>query len=317
MTSPSHWSCVSKLTKLSPDDCEVPSLESGSVHGTGDASSWTGMFSCLPGYSLVGSKTMKCRGGQWSSSVPVCTSLGSCDPAALPALHNGRADPYNSRQGRRQEKYKFSSSHKAKSALFFIFQFYFPDVSPQYRGSVYKYSCNRGYRKWGQGIVHCKGDSWDLSRLPVCHKTGCSEAGLKELVGGEVRRKAEGGIYFYHCTRPGSLLSGSPALVCTQHGWNDTKPSCICKSCFNLNPVSFLSFLSCLISLMSHISHIRRTRAGEPQRAGECHGRGVRHLLLLRAGQQPALHLVLERRHTLGHVRHAPRQDIRTCQDQD
>ena len=68
---------------------------------------------------------------------------------------------------------------------------------------------------------------------------------------------------------------------------------------------------------MSHISHLRRTRAGEPQRAGECDGGGLRHLLLLRAGQQPALHLVLERRHTLGHVRHAPRQDIRTCQDQD
>ena len=166
------------------------------MEGTGDGRSWTGVFSCLPGYSLVGSRTLKCRNGQWSSSVPVCASLGSCDPATLPHIDHGRPVPYNSRQ---------------------------------YRGSVYKYTCSRGYRRWGQGLVHCKGTSWDLSRLPLCHRSGCREEEMKEMVGGEGRRKADGGIYFYHCTRPGSVLSGSDTIVCTDQGWNDTKPTCSCK----------------------------------------------------------------------------------------
>ena len=184
-----------KLTN-SAEECEVPSLEHGEVSGTGDSMSWTGKFTCQPGYSLVGSKTVKCRRGQWSSSIPVCTALVGCDPRDLPAIQHGREEAYSPRQ---------------------------------YRGAVYKYKCNRGYRRWGEGLVHCAGQNWDISRLPICYRTGCLRSGESEMLGGEMRRKGGGGLEFYHCTRPGSVLSGSPTLVCTEHGWNDTAPVCSCK----------------------------------------------------------------------------------------
>ena len=122
--------------------------------------------------------------------------MGSCDPEELPGIAHGRVDPYKTRK---------------------------------YRGSVYKYSCARGYRRWGAGLVHCTGTAWDLTRVPVCHRSDCAGPGL-EMVGGEARTKAEGGLVFYHCNRPGSVLSGSPLLVCTETGWNDTTPHCACKS---------------------------------------------------------------------------------------
>ena len=124
-------------------------------------------------------------------------ALGSCDPEDLPGIAHGRVDPYKTRK---------------------------------YRGSVYKYSCQRGYRRWGAGLVHCTGSSWDLARVPLCRRTNCGEPGEGEMVGGEGRSRAEGGLYFYHCTRPGSVLTGSPVLVCTETGWNDTTPHCSCKS---------------------------------------------------------------------------------------
>ena len=122
-------------------------------------------------------------------------AVGSCDPADLPGISHGRVDPYKTRK---------------------------------YRGSVYKYSCERGYRRWGAGLVHCTGDTWDLTKVPLCHRTDCAGPG-QEVVGGEVRRKADGGLYFYHCSRPGSVLTGSPVIVCTEKGWNDTTPTCACK----------------------------------------------------------------------------------------
>ena len=52
----------------------MPSLANGEVEGAGDAASWTGTFSCHPSFALVGSTTLKCRNGQWSSPrKPVCT----------------------------------------------------------------------------------------------------------------------------------------------------------------------------------------------------------------------------------------------------
>ena len=55
------------------DSCLTPSLPNGYVVGEGDESTWTGALVCDPGYILVGSSKLKCRNGQWSANMPVCT----------------------------------------------------------------------------------------------------------------------------------------------------------------------------------------------------------------------------------------------------
>ena len=128
-----------------------PSLPNGTVSGQGDGSSWTGVLSCKPGFILVGSSRLKCRSGQWSARIPVCTgivwlilsntylvigvAIGGCDPDSLPGIPHGRKDPYK---------------------------------TTMYRGAVYKYSCNRGFKRVGSGLVHCDGNTWDTSRVPIC-----------------------------------------------------------------------------------------------------------------------------------------------------
>jgi len=174
-------------------ECVTAELENGHIRGEGDVNSWTGTYHCDPGFTLVGTSRLKCRDGQWSSHFPVCTAVGSCDPSELPQIENGRADPYKTRK---------------------------------FRGSVYKYSCDRGYTRFGHSLVHCSGKSWDLTRVPLCHTNTCHQSGMSEIVGGSVVRAAGGGVFYYRCTAPGSELHGSSTLVCTQHGWNDTLPQC-------------------------------------------------------------------------------------------
>ena len=137
-----------------------PSLPNGTVSGQGDGSSWTGVLSCKPGFILVGSSRLKCRSGQWSARIPVCTgivwlilsntyldigvAIGGCDPDSLPGITHGRKDPYK---------------------------------TTMYRGAVYKYSCNRGYRRVGTGLVHCNGNTWDTPSIPLCASKQITKGG--------------------------------------------------------------------------------------------------------------------------------------------
>ena len=94
-----------------------------------------------------------------------------------------------------------------------------------------RYKCDRGYKMWGHQLVHCTGRAWDLARLPICHAAApaCPREVAAQLLGGRAVARAEGGVYLYQCTAPGAALLGSPVLVCTRSGWNDTAPECVCK----------------------------------------------------------------------------------------
>ena len=88
--------CSKKLTlkyTISGPTCVPPVLEHGSVltisgdngdlnpggdpNRGGDLNNggdlWVGQFTCDPGYLLVGSPSLKCRAGTWSSQTPKCT----------------------------------------------------------------------------------------------------------------------------------------------------------------------------------------------------------------------------------------------------
>ena len=68
-----------------------------------------------------------------------------------------------------------------------------------------------------------------MPRVPICHLTSCPLEDMTSVVGGRAVTRAEGGLIFYQCSAPGAVMVGSPSLVCTRAGWNDTKPECQCK----------------------------------------------------------------------------------------
>ena len=94
--------------------------------GSGGATAWSGKVSCDPGYSMVGGQpVVKCLRGLWSGNVPVCVTIGHCDPAQLAPIANGWVTRLAG-----------------------------------YRGGVRRYHCHKGHHMVGSDTVWCDSDHW-------------------------------------------------------------------------------------------------------------------------------------------------------------
>jgi len=179
------------LSASTMDVCEEPSVFHGSVKGTQGENSFSGRVSCDAGYLLVGgSSFLKCRNGQWSGKIPVCSVIGACQELPVDLLRNGRVIPVR------------------KS-----------------RKSAYKFQCRRGFTLLGERRTYCQGDNWSHQELPVCAKPGCEESALEFIKHGHVRPIIRGAAYKFHCEE-GAFLHGSPMLFCDGRKWNDSVPEC-------------------------------------------------------------------------------------------
>jgi len=172
--------------------CEPPEVENGEVSGKGDGNSWTGTFSCKNGFALVGDRRLKCRRGAWSSTPPLCAG-GNCDSSLIPKVEHARLHSYQ---------------------------------PLKYRGSVFAYKCNPGFKKVGRGKVVCEGKSWGLGEPTVCAKQGCDETSVNAIPFGHVERKADGAVFSFRCEE-GGVLEGSPLLFCNGTQWNGSAPQCM------------------------------------------------------------------------------------------
>jgi len=172
--------------------CEPPEVENGEVSGKGDANSWTGTFSCKNGFALVGDRRLKCRKGAWSSAPPLCAG-GNCDSSLIPQVEHARLHSYQ---------------------------------PLKYRGSVFAYKCNPGFKKVGPGKVVCGGKSWGLGEPTVCAKQGCDETSVNAIPFGHAERKADGAVFSFRCEE-GGILEGSPLLFCNGTRWNGSAPQCM------------------------------------------------------------------------------------------
>jgi len=175
--------------------CDSPNLPNGQADGKGDSSSWTGSFSCMSGFTLVGNTALKCRNGQWSGSFPHCVVLDGCDPDDLPQIKNGRRFSYK---------------------------------TSRYRGGVYKYSCHKGFARVGHALVWCDGGKWSSSEsdAPVCAKTGCNTDLVSRIHNGHTVVEEEGAIVRFHC-KEGSKLEGPKRIHCDGEKWSDNPPHCL------------------------------------------------------------------------------------------
>jgi len=174
------------------DLCEEPLIPNGEivvVNGKKTDNFFLGDVVCNRGFERIGNPRIRCRKGLWSGALPVCTVLGSCQPIEVP--RNGRVIPV---RGSRE--------------------------------SAYRFGCNIGFHLLGESSSHCVGHTWSHTSLPVCAKSGCSEAGLAEFnKDGKALSLLEGALYKFSCPA-GSPLIGSPAIYCDGKQWNSSIPYC-------------------------------------------------------------------------------------------
>jgi hypothetical protein len=174
----------------SDNECIVPEFKNGKINAQGNTRAWSGHFECDPGYLLYGRKILKCRDGIWSSSPPVCTAVGICDPTKLPEIANGKKIEIK-----------------------------------QFRGALERYECIHGYRLHGQRQVHCTSDGWNIQEYPICASLDCDDTLVERIEHGKSKKLSKGSVYRYRC-EPGSVLVGSSLVYCNNGKWNDTAPRC-------------------------------------------------------------------------------------------
>jgi len=174
---------------VTADLCPEPTIPNGVVRGEKEQDLFFGDVTCNVGFHLVGSKTIKCRHGDWSQKeLPVCSAIGAC-PTLLEISH-GRNVPIQ-----------------------------------RSRGSDYRFKCNRGFKRFGEPRTHCIGDRWSHSHMPSCTKTTCDVTGMLDIPYGEGRSMMGGAVFKYRCNQ-GVEMEGSNTLVCDGENWNGTVPHC-------------------------------------------------------------------------------------------
>ncbi|KAL0970174.1 hypothetical protein UPYG_G00238360 [Umbra pygmaea] len=187
-----YWS--TPVPECIPVECPQPAeIANGIVDVQGLMYLSTALYSCKPGYTLVGNATVLCgQKGLWIGGVPSCRPIECSIPKDIP---NGKVT-YT----------KLQFSHTVK------------------------YSCRRGYRLQGPETLKCLADGqWD-EVMPKCVQIYCTPP--KPISNGFVEGLDHkfGVTIFYSCF-PGFQLIGQNHLTCEEFGWSSSVPVCVPSDC--------------------------------------------------------------------------------------
>uniref|UniRef100_A0A673WK27 Sushi, von Willebrand factor type A, EGF and pentraxin domain-containing protein 1 n=1 Tax=Salmo trutta TaxID=8032 RepID=A0A673WK27_SALTR len=187
-----YWS--SPVPECIPVECPQPvEIANGIVDVQGLMYLSTALYSCKPGYSLVGNATVLCgESGLWIGGVPSCQPIECSVPKEIP---NGKV-AYT----------KLQFNH------------------------VVNFSCHRGYRLHGPETLKCLANGeWDQG-TPVCVQIYCAPPNPIDNGFVEGLDHKFGVTIFYSCF-PGFQLVGQNHLTCEEFGWSSSVPVCIPSDC--------------------------------------------------------------------------------------
>ncbi|XP_038851181.1 sushi, von Willebrand factor type A, EGF and pentraxin domain-containing protein 1 [Salvelinus namaycush] len=187
-----HWS--SPVPECIPVECPQPvEIANGIVDVQGLMYLSTALYSCKPGYTLVGNATVLCgESGLWIGGVPSCRPIECSVPKEIP---NGKM-AYT----------KLQFSHAVT------------------------YTCQRGYRLQGPETLKCLANGqWD-QETPVCVQIYCAPPNPIDNGFVEGLDHKFGVTIFYSCF-PGFQLVGQNHLTCEEFGWSSSVPVCVPSDC--------------------------------------------------------------------------------------
>ncbi|XP_028973250.2 sushi, von Willebrand factor type A, EGF and pentraxin domain-containing protein 1 isoform X3 [Esox lucius] len=187
-----YWS--NPVPECIPVECPQPAeVANGIVDVQGLMYLSTALYSCKPGYTLVGNTTVLCgQSGLWIGGVPSCRPIECSIPKEI---SNGKVT-YT----------KLQFSHAVT------------------------YSCRRGYRLKGPETLKCLANGkWD-QEMPECVQIYCTPP--KSIENGFVEGLDHkfGVTIFYSCF-PGFQLIGQNHLTCEEFGWSSSVPVCMPSDC--------------------------------------------------------------------------------------
>lgn len=182
------------LPECIPVECPQPEeIQNGIVDVQGLTFLSTALYTCKPGFELVGNTTILCgEDGQWLGGRPACKPIQCPRPKKI---LNG--------------KYSFTNCHY---------------------GQTVRYSCDRGFQLQGEEILRCLETGEWSTEVPSCKAINCQPPQPIENGFVEGADYSYGAMVIYSCV-PGFQLSGLAMQTCEESGWSSSTPSCLPTDC--------------------------------------------------------------------------------------
>uniref|UniRef100_A0A8C4N059 Sushi, von Willebrand factor type A, EGF and pentraxin domain-containing protein 1 n=1 Tax=Equus asinus asinus TaxID=83772 RepID=A0A8C4N059_EQUAS len=186
------WS--SPLPECVPVECPQPEeILNGIIDVQGLAYLSTALYTCKPGFELVGNTTTLCgENGHWLGGKPTCKPIECPKPKKI---LNG--------------KFTYTNLHY---------------------GQTITYSCDRGFRLEGPKALTClETGNWDVD-VPSCNAIHCNPPQPIENGFVEGADYSYGAMIIYSCI-PGFQVAGHAMQTCEESGWSSSIPTCVPIDC--------------------------------------------------------------------------------------
>uniref|UniRef100_A0A8C3R0R3 Sushi, von Willebrand factor type A, EGF and pentraxin domain-containing protein 1 n=1 Tax=Cyanoderma ruficeps TaxID=181631 RepID=A0A8C3R0R3_9PASS len=182
------------LPECIPVECPQPEeIQNGIVDVQGLTFLSTALYTCKPGFELLGNTTVLCgEDGQWLGGRPVCKPIQCPRPKKI---LNG--------------KYSFTHFHY---------------------GQTVRYFCDRGFQLQGEEILKCLETGEWSTEVPSCKAINCQPPQPIENGFVEGADYSYGAMVIYSCV-PGFQLSGLAMQTCEELGWSSSTPTCLPTDC--------------------------------------------------------------------------------------
>ncbi|XP_052796583.1 sushi, von Willebrand factor type A, EGF and pentraxin domain-containing protein 1-like isoform X2 [Mya arenaria] len=251
-------SCFANETWSSLPICEqqhceaLEDPENGQVIATSTTYGSKAIYSCNPGYDLLGSRLVECIENEiWSDSTPIC-NLRDCGNLIDPV--NGAVSLTNITVGSEvvyscDEGFELTGEHKLvclengmwnsdpplcniKSCEEIdLFEFGNTLVSGLTYGSTVVYSCNIGYQLTGNSQRTCLHTGSWTGTTPSCHIKDCGRISRPKHGHVDVGASTYGSKAFFSCDN-GYTLIGAVTAVCSADGrWDESQAECVINDC--------------------------------------------------------------------------------------
>ncbi|XP_078348081.1 sushi, von Willebrand factor type A, EGF and pentraxin domain-containing protein 1-like isoform X8 [Oculina patagonica] len=223
-------------------NCRNPGIPpNGTRKGENFEHGKTVSFTCNNGYTLIGSKSMQCGNGVWSSSLPQCKK--SCSDPGKP--QNGRRIGSDFRHGMKvtfacQPNFRLAGISRitcldgAWSNKVPVCKAVCKIPAKMNDGvvltdkfdnkAIISFTCNHGYKLIGSRVLRCVGGQWNDS-IPSCRKDVCPSP--PRLVHGshDGNDFSNGRNVTYSCD-PQYVLEGTAVVTCVDGQWLGQIPVC-------------------------------------------------------------------------------------------
>ncbi|RMB94706.1 hypothetical protein DUI87_28819 [Hirundo rustica rustica] len=182
------------LPECIPVECPQPEeIQNGIVDVQGLTFLSTALYTCKPGFELLGNTTVLCgEDGQWLGGRPVCKPIQCPRPKKI---LNG--------------KYSFTNFHY---------------------GQTVRYFCDRGFQLQGEETLRCLETGEWSTEVPSCKAINCQPPQPIENGFVEGADYSYGAMVIYSCV-PGFQLSGLAMQTCEELGWSSSTPTCLPTDC--------------------------------------------------------------------------------------